>query len=309
LTYELFDPVPRNTKIYASSAASEKTNPKPSAEVIKKDKKQRVSFLQKSIDQLHMVVPHFQNIHEVGADLPEECMMSIGCDLPMLFSTFHVLIANADVSFKWMSGAAYKNYRKVLQLLEWQDEEQGLETGKRWTLKCPVHLGLLEFLGEGFPDATIVWTHRKPTEAIGSLASFVRATQDMHEGSAEGINLEGLGQNVRHFGNSWIKRADDFLQNPRNKNHKRANIMYTQLIKDPIKTIKALYAEVGYEFTGEYEQKLREYIEANNAEREALKKKGGAGKGKVQSYDLMDFGLTDEIIASDLDWYSKKYFK
>ena len=143
-TYELFDPVPRNT----SSPL--------------KDVKSRINFVQKAIDQLHMCVPHFRSIHEVGATLPEECMMSMGCDVPMLFATFHVLIANPSVSYSWRPGQAYKNYKRVLQLLQQQGGEE-----KRWTLKCPVHLGLLEFLVEGFPDARVVWTHREPKQAVG----------------------------------------------------------------------------------------------------------------------------------------------
>jgi len=107
--------------------------------------------------------------------------MSIGMDIPMLFATFHVLIQPPCDSYKWKSGQAYKNYARVLQLLQHQDASRG-EPEKRWTLKCPVHLGLLPFLSEGFPDATVVWTHREPSQAIASLASFIRATQDMHEG-------------------------------------------------------------------------------------------------------------------------------
>jgi hypothetical protein len=87
-TYELFDPVPRN--------ATDK----------EKDRRSRVKFVQAAIDKLETVVPHFSQIHELGADLPEECMMSIGTDIPMLFATFHVLIEPPCDSYKWKSGQA-----------------------------------------------------------------------------------------------------------------------------------------------------------------------------------------------------------
>ncbi|GMH68720.1 hypothetical protein TrST_g4400 [Triparma strigata] len=281
-TYELFDPVPRY--------------PDPI-----KDKKSRVKFVQSAIDKLLLCVPHFSGIHEVGADLPEECMMSLGCDIPMLFATFHVLISPPYLSFDWESGQAYKNYKKVLQLLQHQEKSYD----KRWTLKCPVHLGLLPFLSEGFPDATVVWTHREPKQAIGSLCSFVRATQDMHEGSGY-IDLEKVGADVNNFGNLWIKRADDFLKSPESKGHKRGNVMYTELIKNPVGTVKKLYGDLGYEFTPEYEKLLKEYVEENNREREALKKSGAK---KLHSYELKDFNLDEEKVAEGLAWYKEKYFK
>lgn len=175
----------------------------------------RIKFVQDAIDQLLMVVPHFAAIHEVGASLPEECMMSLGCDIPMLFATFHVLIKKPYTSFNWDCSQGYKNYRRVLQLLQHQAEVEG-DTDlmdKRWTLKCPVHLGLLKYLSQGFPDARIVWTHRDATQAVGSLCSFVRATQDMHEGGD--IRLDELGRDVLNFAKEWIERADNFFKENR----------------------------------------------------------------------------------------------
>ena len=59
LGYELFDPTQR----YPDD--------------LEKDAKKRAEYLQKALDILHMVVPHFEAIHEVGTDKPEECLMSM----------------------------------------------------------------------------------------------------------------------------------------------------------------------------------------------------------------------------------------
>ena len=208
---------------------------------------------------------------------------------------------------------AYKNYAKVLQLLQWQAKENKVaeQMDKRWTLKCPVHLGLLPYLSEGFPKATIVWTHRPASQAIGSLASFVRATQDMHEGGD--IELDKLGGDVLNFGREWIKRADDFLETENAKaNHHRGHVMFNNLVKDPIATVKQLYKDIDYEFTPEYEERMKAYIKQNNKEREELKIKGNAEGGKgaaLHSYKIEDYGLNKSQIEEDLGWYTKKYFK
>ena len=297
-TWELFDPVP------VLPAAVLETE-----EGRAKDRAKRIKFVDDAIKKLDMCVPHFKGIHEVGGDLPEECMASIGCDIPMLFSTFHVLIRRPYEAFGWRSGQAYKNYKMVLQLLQYQAASlsnfQAKE--KRWTLKCPVHLGLLEFLSEGFPDATVVWTHREPKESVGSLASFVRATQDMHEGKAH-IDLKALGDDVLHFGGEWIKRADEFLAKNDKKKHPRSSVMYEELIKDPISTVKKLYKDIGLEFTDEYERRLKIYIDEDKKKREALKKKVGGSGEHLHSYDIADFGIEEEAVNDKLGWYKKKYF-
>jgi len=293
VTWELFDPVPRRKD-----------------GDVAKDERARSRFVQKAIDKLLTVVPHFAKIHEVGADLPEECMMSIGSDIPMLFATFHMLIRPESTSYDWESGQAYKNYAKVLQVLQQQaiDQNNNGRKNKRWTLKCPVHLGLLKFLVEGFPDATIVWTHREPEQAVGSLASFLRATQDMHEGS-RAIDLEVIGRDVLRFATEWIRRADDFYENRNAKNNPMANVSYKELIKNPIDTVKRLYKDVGYEFTEEYEGLLKEYIAKNNAEREEMKKQN-KNKGEVlHSYSISDFNIAKDDLEENLSWYRAKYCK
>ena len=115
-----------------------------------------------------------------------------------------------------------------------------------------------------------------------------------------------VGADVNNFGNLWIKRADDFLKSPESKGHKRGNVMYTELIKNPVGTVKKLYGDLGYEFTPEYEKLLKEYVEENNREREALKKSGAK---KLHSYELKDFNLDEEKVAEGLAWYKEKYFK
>ena len=286
--YELFDPVPR----YPNDPA--------------RDRSSRVSFVQRAIDKLKMVVPHFTRIHEVGADLPEECMMSLGCDIPMLFATFHILIRPPHDAFDWDATQAYKNYVRVLQLLQHQASEAKDEElmNKTWTLKCPVHLGLLKYLSRGFPDATIVWTHREAREAVGSLCSFIRATQDMYEG--EFIKLDKLGEDVLNFAKEWIKRADEFFSSKESKGHPTANVHYDDLVKDPVGTVRNLYKDLGRSFTDEYEQRLLTYVAENKKQREALKK---SGQSKLHSYNIEDFDIKQEEVDQALQWYVKKYSK
>lgn len=51
---------------------------------------------------------------------------------------------------------------------------------RRWVLTSPMHLAHLPELLTVFPGATIVWTHRDPVAAIGSVCSMVEITRALH---------------------------------------------------------------------------------------------------------------------------------
>jgi hypothetical protein len=68
------------------------------------------------------------------------------------------------------AGQAYFTYKKALKVLSWQIGER--EHCRRWMLKCPFHPHYITQLGEAFPDATIVWTHRDPADCVVSACSL-----------------------------------------------------------------------------------------------------------------------------------------
>mmetsp|Transcript_6173 Transcript_6173/g.8167 ORF Transcript_6173/g.8167 Transcript_6173/m.8167 type:complete len:460 (+) Transcript_6173:437-1816(+) len=287
LSYELLDPVQR----YRDD--------------VEKDTKVRAAYLTKALDVMNMIVPHFKAIHEVGAYLPEECLMSYGSDIPMFFATFHVLMSEESEYYNWEHVTAYKNYYRVLQLMQYQAMRNGTEKeGKRWVLKCPAHLLALDDLVKAFPDARIVWTHRDPKTAIPSFCSFLRACQDMYE-AASYIQLDKIGRNLMYCTDIFLKRGHDFFMKSSQKANPHTSVHYGDLIKDPVGTVKAIYAQLGYEFTNEYEKILVDYIEKDRIHREEIKKKTG-GK-KMHNYSAEMFGLTGEEIDQKFGWYCETY--
>jgi len=140
LTWELFDPTRR---IHDD---------------LVHDEAKRIKFCQKNIDFLISLTPQVNLVHEMGADLPEECLMALvgvsfervhsvggalpdshttsaltfplylfprdlcscqGLDAPLLFDTFHLFLENPDTAYTWDCTGAYLNYAKVLQLLQY----------------------------------------------------------------------------------------------------------------------------------------------------------------------------------------------
>lgn len=286
LTWELMDPVPRMK------------------EDLEKDKTNRIKYCKKKIDMLLSLIPQVGEIHELGAESPEECMLLMGVDAPALMFNFHTLLEVQEMFYSWNWSEAYKNYYKGLQIIK---RYRGLRTGipdtKRWVLKSPPHLGALDHLTNEFPDARIIWTHRDPKECLPSLASLIRAGQDLCEGSGI-IQLDELGQHMLTYADLMYHRGDKFYSTVEKKSDFcRSNVLYNSLINDPVGTVRSLYNDFGYEFTDEFKTNIEAYLVEDKMKRDLVK---GQSK-KLHKYTLEEYGLHDSEIDEKFAWYMKKY--
>ena len=101
----------------------------------------------------------FETLHEVGADLPEECLHAMCDEMPIGIQYLYPSLAGWEVFWPASKGTvairAYSWYKKILQMLSMQCGET---TGsKRWVLKSPAHILFIKELAEVFPDAKLVW--------------------------------------------------------------------------------------------------------------------------------------------------------
>lgn len=294
LTWELMDPVPRNK------------------ENLEKDKDKRVKYCQKNIDMLLSLIPHFAEIHELGSEIPEECTVLMGIDAPALVFNFHALLNVQEVFYGWNWTEAYENYHKGLQIIKrYRELRTGRPDARRWILKAPPHLGVLDHLTNAFPDARLVWTHRDPKECLPSLASLVRAGQDVCEGSGV-VQLDELGRHMLTYADEMYQRGERFFgatrendsSSAQQRQHRGAHVVYEDLVRDPVGTVRDLYRAFGYEFTEEYERNIESYVAEDKKKRDSVKKNQ---KGKLHKYTLEEYALTEAEVDEKFDWYIKKY--
>lgn len=286
LTWELTDPVPRLK------------------DDLDTDMKKRIEYCQRNIDMLLSLNPHFADIHELGADIPEECTLLMGVDGPALMFNFHTLLDVQETFYGWNWSEAYRNYYKALQIIKhYRDLRTGIQDTKRWVLKSPPHLGGIFHLVKEFPDARIIWTHRDPKECLPSLASLIRAGMDVSEGGGI-IQLDRLGQQMVTYADLMYHNGDKFFSEVRDEpKFCSANVFYDSLISDPIRTISSLYDDFGYDFTDKYKRNIEEYLVNDKKKRDSLK---GQSKS-VHKYSLEEYGLTDAEIDKKFAWYCEKY--
>ena len=149
LLWELLAPVPRVTVKGGAGKAE-----------FVADAAKRARFmegqLQKRKDAGDRALEH---IHEIGFDVPEECLIAMSDEIPCLTQNFYAAYMDMPRFFAGIGSPAvveaYRYYRKVLQLLAYQAGD--LQAQHTWMLKSPMHLFYIKELAAAFPDATIIW--------------------------------------------------------------------------------------------------------------------------------------------------------
>ena len=171
LTWELLNPVPR---VNGQSGSVDDIK----AHV--KDRHSRFKYVEKVIETRRFLGDDsLAHIHEVAADLPEECLLCLTDHLPCLPMLLYDDYLNIDAFLAVDATPAYTTYRKYLQLLSYQTNDfnnnNNVLEPKRWMLKCPIHMFYPKQLAKAFPDAKLIWNHRHPVSAVPSLCSLLKA--------------------------------------------------------------------------------------------------------------------------------------
>lgn len=231
---------------------------------------------------LHYMSPVFFSIHPVEFDSPEEeillndmTLLSAIPEATLNVPTFSEWVAAQDhhIAYDWMI--------KMLKVLEWK------KASKTWILKTPQHLEYMDVVTQKFPESVIIHTHRHPRECIPSFCSMVYHSRKIFSKNVDPIVV------AKHWLNKNIKMLKHTMQVHQNTPKiKVIDLYYTDLVKDPIGTVKAIYAQIGRPWDARIEAELKQATIRN--------KKNKYGK---HEYNMADFGLTNASIESDFSFY------
>jgi len=277
-TWELFNPVPRV-----------KNGKTIDWEAHESDRQQRRKFVTKMIETRRSMGDNaLAHIHEIGADLPEECLLCLTDNLPCLPMLLYDDYMNIEEFLKVDPTPAYSDYKKYLQLLSFQVND--IKDPKGWMLKCPIHMFYPKAIAAVFPDAKLIWNHRHPVSAVPSLCSLLKAFHQLYY-EPEGRNDKVLGKKIKDVSDTLLQ------QTPKDVAASKlecSNVIYNDLVSNPLQVVKDIYKQFKWEYTPAYEAELKAYLKKNTEEREALKKAGAF----LHEYDLDEFGLTQEELCS-----------
>jgi len=208
------------------------------------------------------VLPTMKTMHELGAELPNECIylfaQEFECDTFTGF--FHIPSytmwkASRDPAY------AYARHRRMLKLLQWR------QPPRRWVLKAPSHMNQLPCLFDTYPDAHVIITHRDPLRVLGSIANLMASLQWMR---SDRVAYDEV-VTAMAFGHAYLpERVMEARQKGDLPEDRIADVRYCDLVSEPIETIRRVYERCGEPIRPEAEAAVRDWIARRPKDRHGI---------------------------------------
>lgn len=229
--------------------------------------------------------PALLQIHPMGADEPDECIVAMQLSLVSLqFELLYRVPGYAAWVTPENRRLAYREFATLLRLL------QRPEPGGRWLLKSPGHTMAGWSLTEVFPDVGIVQVHRDPATVVGSFCSLAYSVRRLYSDDVDRADLgrEWLGR--------WAEAAEVFADVRDSMPAERVcDLRYADLVEDPIGTVRSVYEQFGLDLTSEAETAMRRLVEDCRA------------KPLGHRYSLADYDLTDRNVRGAFAPYLDRF--
>jgi hypothetical protein len=222
------------------------------------------------VKQANMPLPHWED-----ADGPTEDMFIHNQDFKGLsWDSFLSTSRYAEWLFHETDmTSTYEYQKRYLQVL------QSTAPGT-WSLKMPSHSVHIEALLKVFPDARLVWAHRDPYKATGSLANLWKLPKGMVM-HPDAIDLKAMGRNAMaqmHYHVERPLRARDRIGDDR-----FFDMYYHEMMRDPMDVMRRIYDWAGDPLTAETEARMQNWLAQHPQDRFA-----------PNAYSLDEYGLTVE---------------
>lgn len=229
--------------------------------------------------------PEMGKYYRNSAIYPNECIFFMQSEFKTLnWESRGKLPAYKEWLFQVDPTTSYEYHKKFLQVL--QSKAPGV-----WNLKMPSHALWLDTILKIYPDARFVWTHRDPLTATGSFCSLITLG---HRSSVGEVDKEWIAQDMPWQAVLHADRIMDFRD--KHGEDRIIDVHYADLMRQPIETMRKLYAGLGDEFTPEAQASMQGWIDDNPQ-----------GKFGRHEYKLAEFGLTPDGLRKSFERYLSRY--
>jgi hypothetical protein len=225
------------------------------------------------------VQPEFAAIHELRSDLPVECVTInapsfAGSHWPMLLQQLGDWQPDGVADFAW--------HAAILKTLQYGRPK------KRWLLKTPGYLLMLDGLAAAYPDAELVLTHRDPVRTMPSTVSTTAMIQWIR---TEHVDLDMLSSMIGMvFSNALLevarRRREGSMPLP------SGDVRFTELLRDHSGSVRGAYAQLGRTMSPEHEAAIEAYVRD--------KPQGKFGR---HEYTAADWGFDAAALRAELADY------
>jgi hypothetical protein len=226
--------------------------------------------LLKMIQDGRVAIPHWED-----ADGPTEDMFIQNQDFKGL--SWDAFLPTSRYA-QWLINeaemtSAYEYQKRYLQVL--QSKAPGT-----WNLKMPSHSVHIETLLKVFPDARLIWAHRDPYKATGSLCSLFKMPKTLVH-HPEAVDLEAMGRNAMTQMKAHVERP--LRTRDRIGDDRFFHMYYHEMMNDPMDVMRRIYDWAGDEFTAETATRMQTWLTEHPQDRFA-----------PNTYSLDQYGLSVE---------------
>ncbi|MBW2387252.1 MAG: sulfotransferase [Deltaproteobacteria bacterium] len=224
--------------------------------------------------------PEMKAIHYEPGDGPTECIELLTQHFVGQDWSFWVVPSY----FAWFDHcdmrSALQYHKLCLKLL--QSGAPG-----RWVLKATTHVLYLETLFETYPDARVVIPHRDPVESVVSMSALSCSCKP--ELMTSGYDAEACR---KFYGQFWVSEFGTMIEKmmdfrDRFPDANIHDVRYVDFIRDPLGSVRDLYAHFGEDLSVEAFSRMERHLAANP------KGRFGAHHYTPEDFDLSTPQLTD----------------
>jgi len=204
-------------------------------------------------------LPATRTMHELGAELPNECIYLFAHEFATdMFTGFYQIpsytmwMATRDLS------PLYARHRCLLQVLQWRRPRQ------RWVMKAPSHMNHLRELFAAYPDARVVITHRDPLRVLGSLANLMASLRWTRSDQVDyGAVVGAMAFGHAYHAEQVMKQRDSGAL----PEGQILDVRYTDLVADPAGTIGTIGEWLGPPVSAQAQAAIRRWVDARPKDR------------------------------------------
>jgi hypothetical protein len=260
-------------------------HPTPPPESFSYDHDPRIATTARELRWLDVIMPGFKRAHMIDARLPQECIAITGHSfISYVFESMYFVFSYRAWHESQDKRPAYECHEQFLQHLQWR------APGTHWVLKAPSHLFTLETLLQVYPDARIVFTHRDPLKVLPSCASF---TEVLRGSFTDCLDRKLLGMEIARHWERGAYLALKFCRSSADSGGRLFNVLYAELLRDPMAVVRQIYRHFDMELTNETETAMRCFLAKNPQNRHG-----------AHRYSLEDFGLDRESERRSFEFYT-----
>ncbi len=138
-------------------------------------------------------------------------------------------------------------------------------------------------------------THRHPASAVPSMCSLAKSLYQVYYENEERDDAL-IGSAIRDVSADYLLRA---VEDIKKTGIDHTHVLYNDLVKDPIGTVKSIYEQYGWDFTVEYENILKDHLAKDQLKREEAKRlKLQKNTAVLHHYTPEEFSLTYDELSS-----------